>query len=187
MRSKVRYRTWKRYGQLLERHVVPVIGPVPLARLSPIHVQRALNRMLERGLSSTTVHHAHAVLRRALKDAVETDLVSRNVAARIKAPPMAYRKMTTLDADQARTFLTEAAGDDLKALWVVALTTGMRIGELLGLRWPDVDLEHCLVHVTGTLSRGPAGLEVAPPKTRRSRRTIRLSHAAVEAVGSHRV
>ncbi len=186
MRSKVRYRTWRRYGQLLDRHILPVIGPVPLARLSPIHVQRALNRMLERGLSSTTVHHAHAVLRRALNDAVETDLVSRNAAARVKAPPMAYRKMTTLDAAQARTFLTEAAGDDLNGLWVVALTTGMRIGELLGLRWPDVDLEHCLVHVTGTLSRGPAGLVVVPPKTRRSRRTIRLSHAAVEAIGSHR-
>jgi integrase len=185
MRSRVRYRTWKRYGQLLERHMVPVIGPVPLARLSPTHVQRALNRMLEQRLSSTTVHHAHAVLRRALNDAVETEAVSRNVAARITAPPMAYREMNTLDADQARTLLRTAACDDLEALWVVALTTGMRLGELLGLRWPEVDLDHGVLHVTGTLSRGPAGLEVAPPKTRRSRRTIRLSRAAVEAVGRH--
>jgi integrase len=182
MRPRIRYSTWRRYRQLIERHILPACGRISLARLSPMDVQRMVNRILGAGLSPTTAHHAHAVLRRALRDAVAAELVGRNVAAMVKPPPMAFREMQTLDADQARAFLAAGTGDRWEALWILAVTTGMRQGELLGLRWSDVDLDRGVLHVTGNLSRGPNGLEVTRPKTHRSRRPIRLSQTAVDAM-----
>jgi integrase len=99
---------------------------------------------------------------------------------------MAFHEMQTLDADQTRAFLAAGTGDRWEALWILAVTTGMRQGELLGLRWPDVDLDRGVLHVTGNLSRGPNGLEVTRPKTHRSRRPIRLSQAAVNALRRHK-
>jgi integrase len=186
MRPRIRYSTWRRYRQLIERHILPACGRISLARLSPIDVQRMVNRILGAGLSPTTAHHAHAVLRRALRDAVAAELVSRNVAAMVKPPPMAFHEMQTLDADQARAFLAAGTGDRWEALWILAVTTGMRQGELLGLRWSDVDLDRGVLHVTGNLSRGPNGLEVTRPKTHRSRRPIRLSQTAVDALRRHK-
>jgi integrase len=182
MRPRIRYSTWRRYRQLIERHILPACGRISLARLSPTDVQRMVNRILGAGLSPTTAHHAHAVLRRALRDAVAAELVGRNVAAMVKPPPMASHEMQTLDADQARAFLAAGTGDRWEALWILAITTGMRQGELLGLRWSDVDLDRGVLHVTGNLSRGPNGLEVTRPKTHRSRRPIRLSQAATDAL-----
>jgi integrase len=95
--------------------------------------------------------------------------------------------MKTLDPDQAKILLAAATGDDLDALWVLALTTGMRLGELLGLRWSDTHIDDGVIHVNGSLCRGPHGLEIAAPKTHRSRRPIRLSHAAADALRRHRV
>jgi integrase len=186
MRPRIRYSTWRRYGQLIERHIVPALGRVPLARLSSLDVQRMVNQVLDAGLSPTTAHHAHAALRRALADAAAADLVGRNAAAMMKPPPMAFHEMQTLDADQARAFLVAATGDRWEALWLLALTTGMRQGELLGLRWSDVDLDQGVLHVTGNLSRGPNGLEVTRPKTHRSRRPIRLSQTASDALRRHK-
>lgn len=186
MRPRIRYSTWRRYRQLMERHILPALGRVTLARLSPTDVQRMVNRVLEAGLSPTTAHHAHAVLRRALRDAVAAELVGRNVAAMVKPPPMAFHEMQTLDADQARAFLAAATGDRWEALWLLAVTTGMRQGELLGLRWSDVDLDRGVLHVAGNLSRGPSGLEITRPKTHRSRRPIRLSQAPTDALRRHK-
>ncbi len=186
MRQRIRYPTWRRYRELIDCHIAPALGRISLARLSPIDVQRMVNGILEAGLSPTTAHHAHAVLRRALRDAVAADLVNRNVAAMVKPPPMAFHEMQTLDVEQTRTFLAAAAGDRWEALWLLAVTSGMRQGELLGLRWSDVDLDRSVLHVTGNLSRGPKGLEVMQPKTHRSRRPIRLSQATTDALRRHK-
>ena len=186
MRQRIRYPTWRRYWELIECHIAPALGRIALARLSPIHVQRMVTGILEAGLSPTTAHHAHAVLRRALRDAVSADLVNRDVAAMVKPPPMAFHEMQTLDVEHTRTFLAAAAGDRWEALWLLAATSGMRKGELLGLRWADVDLDRGVVHVTGNLSRGPRGLEVMQPKTHRSRRPIRLSQATTAALRRHK-
>jgi integrase len=186
MRPRIRHSTWRRYGQLIECHILPAIGRMALARLSPLDVQQMVNRVLEAGLSPTTAHHAHAVLRRALRDAVAAELVSRNVATLVKPPPMGFHEMQTLDPDQARAFLLAATGDRWEALWLLAVTSGMRQGELLGLRWSDVDLDQGILHVTGNLSRGSNGLEVTRPKTHRSRCPIRLSQVATDALRRHK-
>jgi integrase len=186
MRPRIRHSTWRRYGQLIACHILPAVGRMSLARLSPLDVQRMVNRVLDAGLSPTTAHHTHAVLRRALRDAVVAELVSRNVAALVKPPPMAFHEMQTLDPDQVRAFLSAATGDRWEALWLLAVTSGMRQGELLGLRWSDVDMDQGVLHVTGNLSRGSTGLEVTRPKTHRSRRPIRLSQLATDALRRHK-
>lgn len=130
---------------------------------------------LEEGLSPTTVHHLHAVLHKAMDQAIRWGLVVRNVLELVDPARMARTEMRTLSPKQARHFLVTARGDRFEALWVLALTTGMRQGELLALRWRDVDLAGGSLAVTGTLQRVPGqGLTITEPKTLRSRRRILL-------------
>jgi len=92
-------------------------------------------------LSSTTVHHLHATLHKALEAALRLDLVTRNVTERVEVPRVRQSEMRVLTRDEARRFLLAASGDTMEALFTLALATGMRQGELLGLRWRDVDLD----------------------------------------------
>ena len=187
VRPSIRPRTWGRYSEYVNLHVIPELGRLPLFRLTPQHVQRLYARKREQGLSAATVRHLHAVLRKALADALRWAQVARNVAALVKPPRAQHRDMTTLTPEQARAFLAVARGERLEALYVAALTTGMRRGELLALRWKDVDLERRRLQVTATLQRTPDGFDFSEPKTTRSRRQILLGEAAVTALKQHRV
>ena len=148
----------------MRRHVLPSgIGGKPLAWLDPIDLRRFYAEKLASGLSSTSVHHLHALLHVALQRAVDDGLLGRNVAAlvgRSNRPKVRRVEMTTIAAgDQPRRFLEAAKGECLEALLVLALTTGMRRGELLALRWKDVDLDRGTLAVTGSLqgeSRAPS-------------------------------
>jgi integrase len=186
MRPQLRYSTWVRYEKYLRIHVLPVIGSVPLVRLGPQHVRAVQERMLAKRASPTSVHHAQAVLHRALEDAVRWGLVPRNVASLVRPPKMACPQMRALSAEQVARLFEIATGDRLEALWVLAATAGMRHGELLALRWPEVDLDRAVARVTGTLAIGPEGLTVVEPKTARSRRQIALTDQAVNALRRHR-
>jgi len=186
-RPSLRPRTWLRYEQLVRLHAVPHIGKVALARLSPDHLQRLYANRLEAGQSPASVVQLHAVLRRALNQATRWGLVARNVARLVTPPRIKRQEMATLSPEQARAFLGAARGDRLEALYVLALSTGMRQGELLALRWRDVDLEAGRLQVKATLQRTPEGFVFAEPKTARSRRQIALAGTAVEALRRHRV
>ncbi|SRR6266566_1400667 len=186
MRPQLRYSTWVRYEKYLRIHVLPVIGNVPLARLGPQHVRSMQDRMLGTGASPTSVHHAQAVLHRALEDAVRWGLVPRNVSSLVRPTKMACPQMQTLSAEQVALLFEAAAGDRLEALWILAVTTGMRQGELLALRWPQLDLDRSVARVTGTLAVGPEGVTIAEPKTARSRRQIALTDQAVGALRRHK-
>lgn len=148
IRPSVRPRTWSRYSELVNLHVIPELGRVPLSRLKPQLLQQLYARKQDQGLSAATVRQVHAVLRKALADAVRWDQLARNVAALVKPPRVQRRDMVTLDPGQARAFLDAARGERLEALYVLALTTGMRRGELLALRWKDLDLELKRLQVT---------------------------------------
>jgi integrase len=169
-RTTVRPRTWQTYESYVRLHAIPALGRVPLAKLEPKHLQRLYAEKLAAGLSPTTVHHLHAVLHRALAQATRWGMVPRNVAGLVDSPPMARHEMRTLNPDEAKAFLEAAAGDRLEALYVLALTTGMRQGELFRLRWQDVDLEAHTLSVRGET------------KTAKSRRQIELSEVAVDAL-----
>ena len=122
----IRPRTWKRYREYMTIHVMPTLGRVPLARLSPQQVQALYAAKLAGGLSTTSVNHLHAVLHRALDSAMRLGLVQRNVTGLVDAPRMRHHDMAPLSAEQVRALLSTIKGDRLEALYVLALTTGMR-------------------------------------------------------------
>ncbi len=153
VKPTLRPRSWDRYEEHVRLHLIPTLGRIPLARLSPMDVQRANNELLKMGLAPATVCRAHAALRAALKQALRWQLIPSNPASLVTPPRVEHREMAALDPDQARRFLNAARGTPLEALWVLAVTTGLRQGELLALQWAEVDLEGASVRVTGTLTR----------------------------------
>jgi integrase len=184
----VRVRTWRRYEEYVRIHLIPTIGRIRLARLTPNHVQQLYARKLEEGLSAQTVRHLHAVLRRALNEAVRQGVVPRNVATIARPPKAPRHEIQVLSAAQVLTLLDSLEGDRFEALYTVALSTGMRLGELLALRWRDVDLTYGRLQVRQTLHYLRAGGYVfAEPKTSGSRRSIDLTAAALDALRRHRV
>ena len=184
VRPTLRPRTWIRYGELCRVHLIPAIGRLQLGRLQPAHLEAFYAERLAAGSSPTTVHHTHMVLHGALAAAVRQGQVNRNVAELVTPPRMAQSEMRVLDPGEVRRLCAVAAEDpDHGALLILAVTTGMRQGELLALRWRDVDLERGALAVTGTLQRVRGeGLVRGDPKTQRSRRQVRLTPTAVAAL-----
>jgi integrase len=179
--------TARRYRDVARLHIVGVIGNVKLAKLSPADVQRLYADRLAAGLSPTSVHHVHAILHRALDQAVRWGLLLRNVTEAVDPPRRANPEMQTWDARQAAAVLASATGDDLEALWRLALLTGMRRGELLGLRWTDLDLDAGALSVRRTLSRGTTSrLEAGEPKTASGKRRVSLPASVVKSLRQHR-
>ena len=132
------------------------------------------------------MHHVRAVLTRALNQALRWDLVPRNVAALVDLPRVGHFEISPLSPAEARRFLEHARNDALHPLFVVALTTGLRQGEALGLQWPDIDLDASHLTVRRALQRVNGKLSVVEPKTRRSARTIVLPAVAVTAFRDRR-
>jgi integrase len=126
-------------------------------------------------------------MHKALKAAVSDSLIPRNAAAGLKLPKIVPEEIDPLASEEARQLLETAkeTSDRLEALYVLALNTGMRQGELLALKWDDVDLERGVLRVRRTLTREGGSFALGEPKTKKSRRTIRLTAAAVEALRAH--
>lgn len=187
VRPTVRERTHHRYEQYVRLHIVPTLGKVRLAKLTPQHLRSLYSSKLAEGLSPTTVVHLHRVLHGALKQAGRWDLVPRNVADLVDPPRMNRAEMATLSAIEVRRLFEVARSHRLEALFVVAITTGMRQGELLALHWRDLDLDAGTVKVRGSLQRMRDNrLAIVEPKTAKSRRLITLSETGIEALRRHR-
>lgn len=186
-KTNVRPRTFASYSQIVRDHLLPALRSTPLTRLQPVQLQRLYAQLLEQGKSPKTVANIHRVMHRALNQAQRWRLVVSNIADLVDPPRQRRPEMKALSPEQARLVLNAARGDDLEALWTVALTTGLRQGELLALRWPDVDLERGSLRVVASLIR-IVGQEpqLAEPKSRRSRRQVELSIGAVDALRRHR-
>src|SRR5258708_2180469 len=122
------------YTWYCHKYIIPTIGKISLSKLTGEHVQRLLSDRLNEGLAHSTVRYTHAILRNALNEAVALGLIPRNVALLVKKPRARRIEMRCWDPEQARAFLTAARRDRLYALYLVALSTGMREGELLALR-----------------------------------------------------
>ncbi len=172
IRPSLRGRTFVRYEQFVRLHVLPDLGPLTLTKVTPQQLQRLYTSRLDAGLSPTTVNHLHALIHKALSNAVRWGIVNRNVADLVDPPRSRHFEIATLNADQARAFLDAASGHRLEALFVLAVTTGMRQGELLGLRWRDVDLDAGALQVRGSMQATPDGLRIMEPKTPGSRRQV---------------
>jgi integrase len=180
-----RPRTYQKYAADLHRHILPVLGDIPLTKLNPDHVQAMLHGILEQGRSPRTVSNVRAVLRRALNQALRRGYVLRNVATLVDAPRTTTFRITPLDLPQARRLLAVVAGHRLEALYRLAISLGMRRGEVCGLRWQDVDLAAATLTIHGSLQRFGGRLQWTAPKTAASVRTLALPPVLVALLRRH--
>lgn len=170
---------WRDYEIHVRRHIVPGIGDIPLQALDRNQV-KAFYAWLQDGHSSRngkkpspkTVHNVHLTLHRALEDAVADSLIPRNPAQGTRHAPRRQQEMQTWDTDQLRAFLNATVDDSLFPLWRLTAMTGMRRGEVLGLKWDDLSASNSTLTVRRQWKRGEQGLVLAPPKTDRGLRTI---------------
>ena len=183
--GSVRQSTYDRDTNLVNNHIKPVLGGLKLKKLNSAHVQGFYRDRLDAGLSASTVRKVHDILRRGLAQAVDWHLTPRNVADVVKPPKPVAKEMVALSAYQTRRLLDAAADDRLEALYVLAIHTGMRQGEMLALSWQDVEMENGAVSVRRTLTRSGGKVTFGEPKTKKSRRSIRLTPQATEALRAH--
>jgi integrase len=182
-----RQSTHQRYSDLIRLHIMPLIGNVQLSRLTPLHVQDLYSNRLAMGKATATVELIHCVLHRALKQAVRWGLLIRNVTELVDAPTRVTPEYTTWNEHQAAMFLQMADGHQFAALWRLALLTGLRRGELLGLKWADLDLAQGKLTVKRSLSRGRGGsYTFGAPKTAQGKRTLDIQRSVVASLQSHR-
>ena len=185
-RTRLRPMTLVTYSRDVRRLTV-VFGEVPLRHLTPGLIQSAYASLLEDGFSKRSVEQTHAVLHRALDQAMHWGLTTRNPAELVSPPRSVRREMTALSGDQLQQLLQVTIGSQWHPLWVLLGTSGLRLGEALGLHWQDIDLAGRRLAVRCALQRQRGrGLVLVPPKTPRSRRTIYLSELAQSALTEQR-
>ena len=203
VKPTLRQTTYERYESIARLHIVPNLGRVKLRDLTPAHLRKLYAHLQEDregprrpgrskkpsgSLGPRTVGHVHRVLHTALGQAARDGLTPRNVAALVAPPKVPHREMVTLDESQVGRLLDKAEQGSDTGIFTLAVTTGMRLGELLGLRWSDVELDAGLLHVRRTLAKVVQGQPLyQEPKTPMSRRDITLSRAAVDALRNHRI
>jgi integrase len=194
VRLEEKTRTW--YDQVIRVHLVPEIGHIPLSRLSPQAIQDLYDRLLQtharrrrkktlNTLSRTTVRHIANMLHLALGDAVKRGLIARNPVEQTEPPQREKKIPTTLTPTQLQAFLEDAKDTAPVYIWALYMTkagTGMRFGELLGLRENDLDLDDALLMIDQTLKRPGRQVVFGKPKTERSRRTVTLPSQVVESL-----
>ncbi|CAM5437783.1 tyrosine-type recombinase/integrase [Streptomyces avidinii] len=208
---QLRENTHTRYGTCIRLYLIPGLGRKKLARLTTRDVRTFLDRLRTtcqccaqgldtvwkrcctigqccgKVLSPLTVTYVHSVLKSALEHAVREDELPRNVARNVKTTAPRPRRFQPLTAAEARQLLQAAGGDRLHALYELALRTGLRKGELLGLRWEDLDLDSGTANISRSLQRTrTAGLTSLPTKTRASERRIALPTECARSLRSHR-
>ena len=147
VRDSVRLNTWERYEQICRQHLTPEIGDTKLHKLNPAQVQALYRRKLDSGLSSRTVQYIHVTLHNALKQAVRWGLAESNVTEAVTPVRGQRREIKPLNPEQTRTFLRNVEGDSLEALYLLAVTAGLRQGEFLGLKWEDIEFQGRIVRV----------------------------------------
>ena len=192
MASQVRATTLGGYRHNVRAYIVPRLGDIPLQRLTTARVGALYGELVASGgqngrpLSPKTVRYVHTTLRRALRDAMADGLVVRNVAAQARPPRARRVEMHTWTAAEVGAFLASVREDRLYAAWLLLATLGLRRGELLGLRWPDVDLTSGRIAIRNTLVMVDGKPAMAEPKTAKGRRSLTLAPQVLEAVRVHR-
>ena len=188
-------RTYERHEEIVRLRLIPAFGHALLTELHPLHIQRAYAKWLESGradgtggLSPQTVLHFHKTLHQALKYAVKWRLLIRNPCADVDSPEPQEVKYTTLTEDQLITLLKHAEGKPAHIPILIAATTGLRLGEVLGLKWADIELDKARLTVNRAASASKGrGLYLKDPKSKSSKRTISLARVTVEALRLHLV
>ncbi|HEY7308245.1 MAG TPA: tyrosine-type recombinase/integrase [Gemmataceae bacterium] len=185
-KPQVEVRSWDNWESHVRLHLAPIIGRTPLAKLRPSHVAAMYSTLEEQGVSSAMRKKVGVTLSMAMADAVRMQYLASNPATAIKKPKTKEPDIRPLDAEQARAFLTATATDRLHALYVLALDTGMRQGELFGLHWPEIDFASGVVTIKQSLEERDGHHRLKEPKTASSRRRIEVTPATIAALNAHR-
>lgn len=183
-RRSLKPSTWRTYDVALRLHIDPAIGHIALARLTAEHVDTMLAGL---DLEAKGQRNVLGFLGRVLDVAEQRGHVLRNAARLVEPPRVVRTEPVTLGPVEARALIASVRGDRLEALWIAAIGTGLRQGELLGLRWEDLDLDAAELRVTYALVRVAGAYALDDPKTARSRRSLALPAFVVEAFRDHRV
>jgi integrase len=191
VKPKLRASTWASYRTNTNAHVVPVLGEVKLQGLTPVQLNLFYAHLLESGrrrgggLSPKTVRNIHVMLHRALKDAVRWGYLPRNVAVAVDPPVGRSAERHVWTPDQLGAFLEHVRADRLYALWLLVATTGMRRGELAGLRWVDINFANARVSPQRPRVVVDHAVEVSEPKTAKGRRALALDPATLAVLREH--
>lgn len=185
-------KTYERYERIVEHNIKPHLGHIRLCDLKPTEIQRFYSLLLREGrkkgggLSPLTVQHVHRLLRKTLHQAVRWEILDRNPADGADSPRVPRKEMHALDREGLTRLLALLRGNKLYLPVLLAATTGMRRGEIMALRWSDIDLDGRVLRVARSLQQTKAGLEFKEPKSVRGRRNIRLAQATIDALKTHR-
>jgi len=192
---KVRPSTYQTYQGFIKHHVKPNIGSIPLLKLTTMDLQRMYKELLEsgrvdrteakdkpKGLSTKTVRNIHQMVSSALRFAMEQKLIPENPATRCALPKVERKEMKTLPMERLNAFFDEAKRTGVFELYYIDLLTGLRRGELLGLKWDDIDFKNGILHVRRQVMRQEGKMVEAPLKTKNSYRSIAIPADAVEVL-----
>lgn len=193
MKGKLRPKTWESYESIIRNHIKPTLGNVVLQKLQGADIQKMYNEKLitgrideKGGISNRTVRYIHAVLRAGLKQALREGLVLRNVIDSTIPPSRKKKEVQVFTQEQASTFLQLAKDDKLYPAFLLEMGTGLRRGELMGLRWQDIDLTTGIIQIRQSLVTTNKGLCVQEPKTQTSKRCIPLPAEVIKELKRHK-
>lgn len=178
--------TYQSYSQLVRLQIKPLIGGLKLAKFMPANLPWFYAELARKGRSRRIQYQCHGVIHRALEIAVRWGLVVRNVGDAAERPTVRVAEVTPLTPEQVRAFLKASESDRLHGLYVLALSTGARQGELYGLEWPDVDFEAGTIQIRRTIVELDGVFHVHEPKTEKGKRLIVLPAVAVDALHAQR-
>jgi integrase len=181
-----RPKTVQQYRQIARQHILPVLGRMRLQDIQPAHIKQLYALKQKEGRGARTIQLIHAVLHNALKQAVREGLLGRNPASAVERPKVEQSEMRIFNEEQIQQFLIAASGSSFEAVYYLALATGMREGELLGLKWSDIDWNKGVLFVQRQLQQiSGQGYVFSPPKTRSGRRKIKVGSVTLKQLEAH--
>ncbi len=185
-KHKVSAATFESYALTVRVHILPSLGAIQVQKLTPETLQTFYTEKLNAGAGVRSVQLAHLHISQALQLAMKLGLIARNVALSVTPPHGHASEMTTWDAAQQRRFMLAAAGSAYGPIWIIFLSTGMRRGEVLGLRWQGVDWERGVLSIRQTVGVLGGKTEIKPPKTKSSRRDVLVEPEVITALREHK-
>ena len=183
----IRLGTYLNYRKQLNNYLIPGLGKIKLHKLTPQQVSAFYSQKINDGLAPKTVNNIHGALHKALDNAVKWNILPRNVCDAVTPPRVPRKEQTVLNKQQARILLEEVKAHRLEALLTLAVITGIREGELLALRWQDIDIEDCSLQIKRSVVylKGYGYVE-SEPKTAKGRRMIKLPTFVIDVLIHHR-
>jgi integrase len=183
VKHNLRPKTVEAYSSLTKLHIIPALGKTKLTQLQPEHLQNLYSRKLEENLSKRTVQYIHSVIHRALQQALKWGIVARNVSDLVDAPRPQRRPLSVYSLEQVRTFLESTKSDRFYLIYVLAIYGAFREGEVLGIHVEDCQIDKGIVNLRHAVQyQLGIGVVITEPKTKLSRRSVKLPKFAVRAL-----